>query len=47
MGFCLINEPKALCGEGGVGYPTDSPKNDLTERVLEIIRTIEFLPDEE
>lgn len=47
MGFCLINQSKSLCGEGVVGYLADGPKSDLTQRALEIIRTIEFLPDEE
>jgi len=47
MGFCFINRLKALCGEGVVGYVSDGPKSDLTERALEIIRTIEFLPNEE
>jgi len=44
MGFCIWNPPKAICGEGITGYLID-PKSDLTERALEIIRTIEFLPD--
>ncbi len=47
LGFCLFNPPKALCGGGVVGYLADGPKSDLTQRALEIIRTIEFLPDEE
>jgi len=47
MGFCLFNPPKALCGGGVVGYLADGPNSDLTQRALEILRTIEFLPDEE
>ncbi|KAF0843984.1 hypothetical protein FNL37_1419 [Methylovorus glucosotrophus] len=42
--FCLVRPPKALCGDGVTGYLID-PKSDLTKRALEIIRTIEFLPD--
>jgi len=44
MSFCLLHPPKAICGAGVTGYLAD-PKSDLTERALEIIRTIEFLPD--
>ncbi|HWU35611.1 MAG TPA: hypothetical protein VN023_10300 [Methylovorus sp.] len=42
--FCLVRPPKALCGEGVTGYLID-PQSDLTKHALEIIRTIEFLPD--
>jgi hypothetical protein len=45
--FCLYHPPKALCGYGVVGYLADGPRSDLTQRALEIVRTIEFLPDEE
>lgn len=44
VSFCLLHEPKSICGGGFVGMLND-PKSDLTERALEIIRTIEFLPD--
>jgi hypothetical protein len=47
MGFCLFHPPKALCGGGVVGYIPDGPKSDLSVRVTEILRTIEFLPDAE
>jgi hypothetical protein len=45
--FCLYHQTKALCGSGDVGYVAYGPKSDLTQRALEIIRSIEFLPDEE
>jgi len=44
--YCLIHPPKALCGEGEVGYLKDGPKADLTEYALRILRSIEFLDDE-
>lgn len=47
MGFCLFHPPKALCGGGVVGYVPHGPKSDLSARVLQILRTIEFLPDAE
>lgn len=47
MGFCLFHPPKALCGRGNVGMVADGPQSDLSARVLEILRTIEFLPDAE
>ena len=47
MRFCLYHPPKALCGIGVVGYLAEGPRSDLTQRALEIIRSIEFLPDQE
>lgn len=47
MGFCLFHPPKALCGGGVVGYIPDGPRSDLSVKVLEILRTVEFLPDAE
>lgn len=45
MGFCLFHPPKALCGGGVVGYIPDGPRSDLSVKVLEILRSVEFLPD--
>jgi len=47
MGFCLFHQTKALCGGGVVGYIPDGPRSDLSVKVLEILRTVEFLPDAE
>jgi hypothetical protein len=44
--YCLIHSPKALCGEGEVGYLKDGRKGDLTDYALKILRSIEFLEDE-
>ena len=44
VSFCLLHEPKSICGGGFVGMLND-PKSDLTEHALDILRTIEFLPD--
>ena len=44
--YCLLNPPKALCGNGDVGYLKDGRKGDLTEYALRILRSIEFLPDD-
>jgi hypothetical protein len=44
--YCLIRPPKALCGQGEMGYLKDGPKADLTEYALRILRSIEFLEDE-
>jgi hypothetical protein len=46
--YCLIREPKAICGEGVMGYLEDikkRPKTDLTPYALQILRTIEFVDD--
>lgn len=47
LGFCLIHGPKALCGEGVVALLRYAPQDDLTPKALDIIRSIEFLPDED
>ncbi|MGX8882956.1 hypothetical protein ACWWD9_07050 [Methylovorus sp. SPW-M1] len=42
--FCLFHEGKSLCGAGVVSY-LNYPNSDITEQAIEILRTIEFLPD--
>jgi len=44
MAFCLLHGEKAICGGGVVGE-LNNPKGDLTKHAIEILRTIEFLPD--
>ncbi|MCB5207472.1 hypothetical protein [Methylovorus mays] len=44
MRFCIFHASKALCGHGAVGY-VSIPDSDLTQHAIEILRTIEFLPD--
>jgi hypothetical protein len=44
MSFCIFHDSKALCGNGKVAY-VNEPQGDLTQHALEILRTIEFLPD--
>jgi hypothetical protein len=47
--YCLIREPKAICGQGVMGTLDDikkRPKTDLTPYALQILRTIEFVDDE-
>lgn len=44
--YCLIREPKAICGQGVMGTLKDikkRPKTDLTPYALKILRTIEFV----
>jgi hypothetical protein len=43
MHYCLIHEPKMLCGKGDAGLVRDGPKGDLTSYGLAILRSIEFL----
>lgn len=46
--YCLIREPKAICGQGVMGTLEDikkRPKTDLTPYALQILRTIEFVDD--
>ena len=45
LSYCLFHDTKALCGGGEVGLISDGPKGDLTPYVLQILRSIEFLPD--
>ncbi|KAF0843986.1 hypothetical protein FNL37_1421 [Methylovorus glucosotrophus] len=44
MSFCIFHDSKALCGNGKVAY-VNEPQGDLTQHAIEILRTIEFLPD--
>ena len=41
--YCLIHPPKAVCGDGDMGYLVDGPKGDLTRYALKILSGIEFL----
>jgi hypothetical protein len=43
--FCLPHPPKLLCGSGVVANLRELPRGDLTPHVLDILRSIEFLPD--
>lgn len=46
--YCLVREPKAICGEGVMGMVEvikKRPKTDLTAYVLRVLRTIELLDD--
>lgn len=45
LDYCLFYAEVALCGRGEVGYVADGPTGDLTDYVLQILRSIEFLPD--
>jgi hypothetical protein len=45
LDYCLFRAKVALCGHGEVGALIDGPKGDLTPYVLQILRSIEFLPD--
>jgi hypothetical protein len=47
--YCLIREPKAICGQGVMGTLKDikkRPKTDLTPYALQILRTVEFVDDD-
>jgi len=47
LSYCLLRANIAVCASGRVvATLTDGPKGDLTPYVLEILRSIEFLPDE-
>lgn len=43
--YCLFLGEAALWGRGDMGALADGPKGDLTPYVLQILRSIEFLPD--
>ncbi|PPE65673.1 hypothetical protein C1704_13680 [Caldimonas caldifontis] len=46
--YCVIHEPKAVCGHSEMGLLTQirrHPKHDLTPYALKILRSIEFLDD--
>ncbi|MDR0480465.1 MAG: hypothetical protein LBG66_01110 [Gallionellaceae bacterium] len=43
LNFCIYHANKVLCGFGDVGYLEEGAEGDLTQRALEIIRSIEFL----
>lgn len=46
--YCLIREPKAICGDGVMGTLEEikkRPNTDLTSYALQILRTIEFVDD--
>ncbi|GIX23871.1 MAG: hypothetical protein KatS3mg122_1102 [Caldimonas sp.] len=46
--YCVIHEPKAVCGHSEMGLLPDirrNPKNDLTPYALKILRSIEFIDD--
>jgi hypothetical protein len=45
--FCLFHETRALCGTGTVAQLIDGARGDLTKQTLDIIKSIEFLDDEE
>ena len=48
LSYCLIREPKAICGGGDMGYLRDFRRHkdaDLTPRMLDLLRSIEFLED--
>lgn len=44
LDYCLFHEKVALCGRGDVGYVAQGPDGDFTDYVLDILRSIEFLP---
>lgn len=44
--YCLFHAQVALCGRGDVGYVIQGQKGDLTDYVLQILRSIEFLPND-
>lgn len=47
--YCLIREPKAICGQGVMGTLKGikkRPKTDLTSYALKILRTIEFVDED-
>jgi hypothetical protein len=44
--YCLFHAEVALCGRGEVGYVAQGPRGDLTDYVLQILRSIEFLPND-
>jgi hypothetical protein len=48
LDYCLFRAHIAVCDGGGVvvGALADGPQGDLTPYVLQILRSIEFLPDE-
>ncbi|MBO9650689.1 MAG: hypothetical protein J7605_19465 [Variovorax sp.] len=41
--FCLLHPPKAMCGDGLMGYRQNGPQGDVTDRALKILRSIEFI----
>jgi hypothetical protein len=46
--YCLIRGSKAICGGGYMGYLRDFQRHkdaDLTPRILDLLRNIEFLED--
>lgn len=45
MSFCIFHQTKALCGNGTVAQLAEGRKGDLTPYALEILKSIEFLPD--
>lgn len=45
LDFCLIREPRMLCGHGEVGLLRDGPRGDLTPYILEVLRSVAFLDD--
>jgi hypothetical protein len=48
LSYCLIRELKAICGGGDMGYLRDFRRHkdaDLTPRMLDLLRSIEFLED--
>jgi len=44
--YCLFYAEVALCGGGEVGYVAQGARGDLTDYVLQILRSIEFLPND-
>jgi hypothetical protein len=48
LSYCLIRDSKAVCGGGYMGYLRDFQRHkdaDLTPRILDLLRNVEFLED--
>lgn len=46
--YCLVRSPKAICGDSDMGLLQDIKKDsraDLTSRALQILQSVEFLPE--
>lgn len=43
--YCLFRDEVALCGFGDVGYVAEGPAGDLSAYVLQLLRSVEFLPE--
>ena len=45
LDYCLFRAKVALCGHGDMGALVEGPMGDLTSYTLQLLRSIEFLPD--